>query len=192
MSLQGTKTDRKEPKRLKGHKRVTAIYKQQEPQVGRTVWHEMLHQLHDMPVEALTLLLVRCGSAPAANRWPWRISKTRCTVFGKSAMAPQKAEGRLQHFSAWLSTISYNFGLSMELDSCHVRRSRSIMAGVNLSFHGSPNTALENSLVRSLSLSLSLYYLHQFPNASQHHDIPPATAVVAEARPGGQSGGSKR
>ena len=110
-------------------------------------------------------------------------------MFGKSAMAPQKAEGRLQHFSAWLSTISYNFGLSMELDSCHVRRSRSIMAGVNLSFHGSPNTALENSLVLSLSLSITCINFQTLHNImTSHLQRRSSLKQDLEANLGGRSG----
>ena len=55
---------------------------------------------------------------------------------------------------------------------------------------------LENFQVPSLSLSQIIASIwtkgcKHLQTLPQHHDIPPATAVVAEARPGGQSGGSK-
>ena len=46
-------------------------------------------------------LLVRCGSAPAAKRWPWRINKTRSTCFGKSDMARISMECMCQLFHPW-------------------------------------------------------------------------------------------
>lgn len=149
--------------------------------LGFSLWDAGLRRKQSGDHDASAKRVAQClGSLP------WHHKRPKATTF---------------LVSAWQRTPS---AWALELDSCHVRRSHNIMAGVKVIIVRwmslFPPTQpiimlLENFQVPSLSLSNNCINLDQRlqtpPNAPQHHDIPPATAVVAEARPGGQSGGSK-